>query len=87
MTTSSRTFTLTELASTRLIADWQAANPSRTLTWPGYGRAPAKIMRLFLSDLAGRYGSVHNYAVNHVGVDRQLITTLRGQLLTRSNVT
>ncbi|WP_079126442.1 tyrosine-protein phosphatase [Streptomyces sp. ERV7] len=30
-------FTLTELATDRLIADWRAANPGREITWPGYG--------------------------------------------------
>lgn len=57
-----RGFRLTELASDRLIADWQAGHPGRTLRWPGYGRAPAEIIQLFLSDLAASHGSVFNYA-------------------------
>lgn len=74
-------FALTELATERLIADWRTANPARTLKWPGYGRAPEEVMRLFLSDLAAAYGSVHAYAVKHLGVDETLISELRRQLL------
>ncbi|MCQ4041010.1 hypothetical protein ACFOSC_09860 [Streptantibioticus rubrisoli] len=39
-------FALTELATDRLIADWRAANPRRTLRWPGFGRALAEVIRL-----------------------------------------
>lgn len=74
-------FALTELATDRLISDWEAANPTRTLKWPGYGRAPEEIMRLFLADLAATYGSVHEYAVKQLGVDEPLISRLRARLL------
>lgn len=74
-------FALTELAADRLVADWQAANPDGTLRWLGYGRAPAELMRLFLAELAARYGSVHAYAADQLGVDDELITALRRQLL------
>ncbi|TKA04848.1 tyrosine-protein phosphatase [Actinacidiphila oryziradicis] len=74
-------FALTELATERLIADWKAANPTRALKWPDYGRAPEEVMRLFLSDLAATYGSVHGYAVKHLGVDEAVISQLRTQLL------
>jgi protein-tyrosine phosphatase len=74
-------FELTERATQRLVADWKAANPGRVLKWPGYGRAPEQVMRLFLSDLATTYGSVHDYAVKHLGVDETLISRLRTQLL------
>lgn len=74
-------FALTELATDRLIADWQAAHPTRTLRWPGYGRAPQDVMRLFLSDLTATHGSVHGYAVKHLGVDEALIARLGTQLL------
>ncbi|MEU6674337.1 tyrosine-protein phosphatase [Streptomyces sp. NPDC046925] len=74
-------FALTELATDRLVADWKATHPDRTLHWPGYGRAPEEIMRLFLSDLAASYGSVHDYAVRQLGVDDLLIERLRTQLL------
>ncbi|MEU4211250.1 tyrosine-protein phosphatase [Streptomyces sp. NPDC026206] len=74
-------FALTELATDRLIADWRAANPGRALRWPGYGRAPAEVMRLFLSDLAARHGSVRDYAADQLGADDELIAELRGRLL------
>jgi protein-tyrosine phosphatase len=77
-------FALTELATERLIADWQADNPERTLKWPGFGRAPEEVMRLFLSDLAATYGSVRGYAVQHLGIDDTLIQQLRSQLLETS---
>jgi protein-tyrosine phosphatase len=75
-------FALTELATDRLIADWSAAHWGRTPRWPGYGRAPAEIMRLVLSELAARYGSLRGYAADHLGVDGAVITALRLHLLT-----
>jgi protein-tyrosine phosphatase len=74
-------FALTELATQRLVADWEVANPTRTLKWPGYGRAPEDVMRLFLSDLTATYGSVHDYAGKHLGVDENLVELLRTELL------
>ena len=74
-------FALTELATERLVADWKAANPGRTLNWPSYGRAPEAVMRLFLADLAAEYGSVHAYALGHLKVDQELIGALRERLL------
>ncbi|MER5183333.1 tyrosine-protein phosphatase [Streptomyces sp. NPDC002896] len=74
-------FALTELATDRLIADWHAAHPGRTLRWPGYGRAPAEVIRLFIADLAARHGSVHGYATSRLGVDDELIAKLRDRLL------
>ncbi|GAB2693613.1 tyrosine-protein phosphatase [Kitasatospora kifunensis] len=73
-------FALTELATDRLRADWQATHPEQTLRWPGYGRAPAEVMRLFLADLRADYGSVHDYAIQHLGVDDELIEGLRTRL-------
>ncbi|QES48175.1 protein tyrosine phosphatase [Streptomyces venezuelae] len=75
-------FALTELATERLVADWHAANPGRTLRWPAYGRAPEQIIRLFLADLTERYGSVHAYATGRLGIDEALVTRLRDRLLT-----
>lgn len=75
-------FALTELATDRLRADWLAAYPDRTLRWPGYGRAPAEVMRLFLADLRAGYGSVDAYAAQHLGVDDALVAELRTRLLT-----
>ncbi|MFI6791619.1 tyrosine-protein phosphatase [Nonomuraea sp. NPDC050383] len=74
-------FALTELASARLIADWRAAHPDRTLVWPGYGRAPGDIMRFFLADLAAAHGSVEGYAAERLGVGGDLVEALRGHLL------
>lgn len=74
-------FALTELATDRLIADWKAGHPDRPLNWPGYGRAPEEIMRLFLADLTTTHGSVRDYAVKQLGVDDSLIDRLRTQLL------
>ncbi|MFC9440273.1 tyrosine-protein phosphatase [Nocardia sp. NPDC057030] len=74
-------FTLTELATERLVADWRAAYPDKVLTWPGYGRAPAEVMRLFLDGLAVDHGSMHGYATTVLGVDDDLIAALRRSLL------
>lgn len=52
-----------------MIAEWRVANAGRTPRWPGYGRGPAAIMRLFLADLATAYGPVRDYAVDRLGVD------------------
>ncbi|TMR93545.1 tyrosine-protein phosphatase [Nonomuraea basaltis] len=74
-------FALTELATDRLIADWRAANPGRELRWPGYGRAPAQVMRLFLADLNAAHGSIQAYATDRLGIDDDVIAELRSRLL------
>jgi protein-tyrosine phosphatase len=74
-------FTLTRFATERLVADWRAAHPGRELTWPGYGTAPAAVMRLFLDGLNERYGSVRGYAAELLGVDDSLVAALRANLL------
>ncbi|MFI6166555.1 tyrosine-protein phosphatase [Nocardia sp. NPDC051052] len=74
-------FTLTELATGRLVADWRAAYPGKELKWPGYGRAPAAVMRLFLDALTAEHGSVHGYTTDLLGVDADLIAALRRNLL------
>ncbi|CAM5368879.1 protein-tyrosine-phosphatase [Streptomyces tanashiensis] len=74
-------FALTELATERLIGDWRAAHPGREPRWPGYGRAPADIIRLFLADLRERYGSVYGYVTGHVGLDPAVVTALRARLV------
>nr|WP_205863440.1 tyrosine-protein phosphatase [Planosporangium thailandense] len=75
-------FALTGLATERLVADWRSNNPGRTLLWPGFGQAPAELMRQFLDEMATRYGSVRGYAVDHLGVDDDLIEAMRAHLLT-----
>ncbi|MET9721484.1 tyrosine-protein phosphatase [Streptomyces zaomyceticus] len=77
-------FALTELATERLVADWRASHPGRELRWPGYGRAPADIIRLFLADLRARYGSVDAYVTGHVGLDPSVVTALRTRLVDTS---
>lgn len=74
-------FALTERATDRLVADWHAAHPGRILRRPGYGRAPAEIIRLFLADLTARHGSVREYAATRLGVDDELVGRLRDRLL------
>ncbi|GGS59197.1 tyrosine-protein phosphatase [Streptomyces violaceus] len=75
-------FALTELATERLLADWHTANPDRVMKWPGYGRAPAKIMELVLADLEARYGSVHGYLKDRVELTDDTVDRLRSRLLT-----
>jgi protein-tyrosine phosphatase len=74
-------FALTALATERLLADWRADHPGREPRWPGYGTAPAGIMRLFLADLAATHGSVHTYVTEFLGTDKELVAALRGKLL------
>lgn len=75
-------FALTELATARLTADWHTANPGRTMRWPSYGRAPAEIMSLTLAGLAARYGSVHAYLADEVGITPETTARLRERFLT-----
>ncbi|MEU1541461.1 tyrosine-protein phosphatase [Actinacidiphila glaucinigra] len=75
-------YALSELATARLLADWTAANPERSLRWPGWGRAPADAMRIFLAGLAAEHGSVEGYARARLGTDDALIADLREALLT-----
>lgn len=75
-------FTLTERAAPALLADWKLRNNGRAPTWLGFGRAPAAAMRLFLTDLTGRYGSIEGYVSEALSLDpRALSTTLRETLL------
>ncbi|MET9319432.1 tyrosine-protein phosphatase [Streptomyces sp. NPDC003038] len=74
-------FALTGLATERLLADWRAEHPGQVPVWPGYGRAPAEVMRLFLADLRQAYGSVRGYATDVLGVDDGMVAALRENLL------
>ncbi|MBO0512022.1 tyrosine-protein phosphatase [Streptomyces beijiangensis] len=76
-------FALTGLASERLLADWIADHEGRRPLWPGYGRAPAEIMRLFLDGIDARYGSLTGYAREQLAVDDELIAALSARLLAR----
>ncbi|MCX4399027.1 tyrosine-protein phosphatase [Streptomyces sp. NBC_01767] len=74
-------FALTGLATERLLADWRADHSGQDPRWPGYGTAPADIMRLFLADLTATHGSVHAYVTEFLGTDPELAAALRGKLL------
>ncbi|GAA1986393.1 tyrosine-protein phosphatase [Kitasatospora viridis] len=74
-------FTLTNLATDRLVADWHQKYPELTLRWPGYGRAPAEVLELFIAELTQRYGSVRGYATERLGVDDALVAVLRERYL------
>ncbi|MFE7776345.1 tyrosine-protein phosphatase [Streptomyces sp. NPDC057445] len=74
-------FSLTELATERLLADWRADHAGQVPSWPGYGRAPTDVMRLFLAALEQQHGSVRHYAAEILGVDDDLTATLRRNLL------
>ncbi|MFF9241053.1 tyrosine-protein phosphatase [Streptomyces sp. NPDC014801] len=75
-------FSLTELATAALLADWRTRNGGATPAWPGWGRAPAAVMRLFLAALTERYGSVEGYVAQALGLDADaLAATLREALL------
>ncbi|MFD4240403.1 tyrosine-protein phosphatase [Streptomyces sp. NPDC058525] len=74
-------FALTGLATGRLLADWRADHPGQEPAWPGYGQAPAEVMRLFLAALAREHGSVRAYAADLLGADENLVAALRANLL------
>lgn len=75
-------FSLTELATESLLADWRAKNDGRSPQWPDFARAPEAVMRLFLAALKDRYGSVEGYVTKALSVDaKALAHTLRTALL------
>jgi protein-tyrosine phosphatase len=74
-------YALTGLATERFIADWLKRHPDAPM-WPGFGLAPAETMRLFLSDLASRHGSVETYVTQVLQISPATIGRLREHLLT-----
>ncbi|WP_371495592.1 tyrosine-protein phosphatase [Kitasatospora sp. NBC_00374] len=76
-------FALTAMATDRFVADWHARNPGRTLGWPGYGTAPAEIMRYFLADLAAAHGSAAGYVADRLDIGPDVVEALRDRLLAR----
>lgn len=74
-------FTLTNRTTAALLADWQAANPDHTPTWPAYGTAPAEVMTTFLSTVKCRHGSIQNYVTDALGLDTTFTNDLRAALL------
>ncbi|MGR6913530.1 tyrosine-protein phosphatase [[Actinomadura] parvosata] len=74
-------YALTGLATERFVADWTRRHPDAAL-WPGFGLAPAEAMRLFLTDLTARHGSVERYVTHVIGLPPDAVSELRGHLLT-----
>ncbi|MFF7450703.1 MULTISPECIES: GNAT family N-acetyltransferase [unclassified Streptomyces] len=75
-------FSLTELATPALLADWTARNDGAAPNWSAYARAPEAVMRLFLRQLNARYGSVEGYVADALGMDAADLTArLRAGLL------
>lgn len=75
-------FTLTELATPALLADWRARNGGRSPAWPSFGRAPEAVMRLFLAALRERHGSLDAYVSQALGMDVEALkSALRARLL------
>ncbi|MFF4276442.1 tyrosine-protein phosphatase [Streptomyces sp. NPDC001536] len=75
-------FSLTELATSSLLADWRKRNDGRSPNWPGFARAPESVMRLFLQLLKERYGSVEGYVTKALGMDAEVLSSkLRENLL------
>lgn len=75
-------FSLTELATRSLLADWRTRNGGRTPAWPGFARAPESVMRLFLASLNARHGSTNAYVSQALGLDAEALSaTLRTHLL------
>ncbi|OQD52855.1 protein tyrosine phosphatase [Streptomyces phaeoluteigriseus] len=75
-------YTLTELATPALLADWRTRHDGDSPTWPYYLYAPESVMRLYLTALTSRYGSPQAYVEKALGLDPEsLSTTLRNNLL------
>ncbi|MEU6380120.1 tyrosine-protein phosphatase [Streptomyces sp. NPDC046909] len=68
-------FSLTELATPDLLADWKARNNGASPTWLGFGRAPESVMRLFLHSLKKKYGSVEAYITHALAMDAELLSS------------
>ena len=76
-------FALTSLATEQLLATYLANNPGAVVTWPGYGQAPPELMRLFLAELAQRYGSVGEYVTQTLRLSPGRVEQLRDHSLSR----
>ncbi|MFF5205137.1 tyrosine-protein phosphatase [Streptosporangium sp. NPDC000396] len=75
-------YALTGLATPRMIASWQEEHPGEPVPWPGFGQAPAEAMRLFLTEL----GSVRDYCLRTLELDKEVIQTLQDHLLKNPNI-
>ncbi|TDC00638.1 tyrosine-protein phosphatase [Nonomuraea longispora] len=76
-------YALTGLATDRFRADRSRRNPGDS-TWPGFGMAPAEAMRLFLTDLTHRHGSVEAYTGQVLGIAQDTVDELRDHFLTEA---
>ncbi|OIJ66746.1 tyrosine-protein phosphatase [Streptomyces mangrovisoli] len=75
-------FSLTELTTASIVGIWSTRHDGRAPTWPGFGRAPAEVMRRFLDAFTARYGSVEGYVADALELDAgHLADTLRTHLL------
>jgi protein-tyrosine phosphatase len=72
-------YALTGRATERIVADYRASGRP-PIRWQGYATAPADAMRLFLAELAARYGSLRQYAAKELGIDDTFVERLRGRL-------
>ena len=54
------------------------------MRWPGYGRAPAELIRMVLAELTAGHGSVHRYAAERLDLDDSVLSALRARLLMSS---
>jgi protein-tyrosine phosphatase len=73
-------FALSNLATQRFLADRRALGwpiPE----WPGFARAPADAMRIFLRGLDERYGSVRDYARHELGLTDDVLESMAVRLL------
>ncbi|MFC5823134.1 tyrosine-protein phosphatase [Nonomuraea insulae] len=74
-------YALTGLATERFVTDWRTRHPDAPM-WPGFGLAPAETMRLFLTDLTARHGSIERYVTRVLQLSPAAIAELRRHLLT-----
>lgn len=74
-------YALTGLATGRFVTDWRRRHPDAPM-WPGFGLAPAETMRLFLTDLTARHGSIERYVTRVLQLSPAAIAELRHHLLT-----
>ncbi|WP_221207347.1 tyrosine-protein phosphatase [Streptosporangium becharense] len=75
-------YALTGRATPRFLAYWEQEHPGEPPPWPGFGRAPAEAMRLFLAEL----GPVRDYCLRTIGLDRLAISALREHLLENPDI-
>ena len=73
-------FALSNLATGRFLDD-RVARGRPIPPWPGFARAPADAMRMFLDGIDERYGSVRGYARRGLGLSEGTLDALADRLL------